>query len=217
MHMYSTPGSGGKFLFALRKGDQIVSQGNDTFLEGARWVNVVHLLRHSATRPEDARIGWVSAQSSWPGRPFLRSEQGFFKKQVAIRNVLKWKARVHARSFAQSSAVLKRILRHNPYHLDKILHILVTMGLSTGVFLALAAANGAKWPTLVGTFLVTNFLGLVNEVLDQWTHAGDFELRDVYANLAGSIVAVVLFFACWSALERSYMLRRAHRQASVSR
>jgi len=217
LRMYSTPGSGGKFLLVLRQGDQIVSQGRDTFREGSRWVNVVHLLRHSATRPEDARVGWVSAQSSGSDRPFLKYEQGFFKRQVAIRNVLKWKALVHARSLVQSYPVLQRILRHNPYHVDKILHILAAIGLSTGVFLALAAANGAKWPTLMGTFLVTNLFGLVNEILDQWTHTGDFELRDMYANLAGSIVAVALFFLCWSALERGYMLRGAHREASVSK
>ncbi len=205
--MYPTPSSAQKSTLLLAKGDRIIYQGESTLRDGSQWLNVIHLLRRRNPHQEEAREGWVPAQIA-SNVSSVKSEGNVFRKQAAIRSVLKWKARLQARQLAHTMPVLQKITRHNTYQVDKLLHILVMAGITSTLFMIFLVLGGAKWPTLVATLLTSNALGVLNEVLDYWTGAGDFELRDIYANFTGSLVPVVVFFLCWSGLERISEYRR---------
>ena len=204
VYLVETPSKTSPLIDRLAKGDRIFYQGEYTDQEGYQWFKVSQLFRPENAYLDDLREGWITAQSLSSGEQFLKYEVGFFKRNITIRNLLKWKIRTKIRTWISSSALLHLLFLHIRYPADKMLHILMMMFFSSFLFLVFLLMFRSKWATLFSTLLTSNALGLINEFFDQWSGTADFEIRDVLANAIGSVSILLLFFVGWTVLEKIY-------------
>ena len=203
-YLFEKPSKTSPPIDRLAKGDRILYQGQSMEQEGYQWFKVSQLHRPENALHDDLRQGWIAARSLSSGQQFLTYEAAFFERNIPIRNLVKWKIRTKIRAWINSSDLLHLVFLHIRYPADKILHIILMVFFSSFLFLAFFLLFRSKWATIISTLLASNALGLINEFLDHRSGTADFELKDVLANLIGSVSILLLFFIGWSALEKIY-------------
>lgn len=183
-------------FYVLEPGSHVFYLGDQVESDGFKWIRV-SFLHHPLDKPHDEWTeGWIP-QKGTKGLPIAEREKNPLRKMLVVRNQCKWRA---------VCWIHKRVNR-SPFFLsfghvafldsDKILHTISMTLLGVVVFFFfLFALRFSLVAALLASVIVTNLVGLFNELIDFYTDKGSFETADLAANAIGCAGVIPLFLIC---------------------
>jgi len=200
-------------IHVLETGTHVLYLGEDTERDGFEWIRVSYLQHPSGTPLEEWTEGWI-AKKGRKGLPFVVKETNPFRKMLIVRSQWKLKAGSMIQKGIAKSPLLSSVGKAASLHLDKAIHAVIMCVLGIWVFLFILLVLGVSLPaTLLASILVTNLLGLLNELLDLATGKGSFEMADLAANAMGSAVILPLFVICLALKLLAFLFGKLRRSA----
>lgn len=205
LDLLHTPGEQARRLQRLPENARLFLLGPPLTKDDGTWVQVALLYKPPHAVFEERLDGWVSLRGR-NGRPTLK-EENLLGQVLALRTFYKWALLSRLRTWMRASKIFQFLQVLVPIRADKAFHVLSMFLVSVALFfLGLLFLPFTAAKVLLFSFVVTNLLGLFNEIVDLFSGRGNFEKGDLAANALGS-AGLLVSAAFWALLTKASTFR----------
>ena len=183
-------------FYVLEVGRHVFYLGGEVEHDGFKWIRV-SFLHHPLDKPlQEWTEGWIP-QKGTKGLPITEKETNPLRKMLVARSQYKWKAECWIHDKVYNTPLFLSFGHVVLLDFDKILHA-VSMSLLGvgGFFFFLFSLRFNLVSAFFASVIVTNLVGLFNELIDYFTDKGSFEMADLAANAIGSAGVLLPFLLC---------------------